>query len=1057
MKTHAKSNLFLISVSILLVAGIIVLSLLYRSNVDLQLTLQKDRLVYQLGYLQSQLFLTDLNDVLDTLSTYATRVAEVPAADRSGYLSAAAGETGHAAFLAIALVGADGQIPDASGNTAYVGGEPFFQDALSGKCRVQRYIRNGVVYFACAVPYADENGPGVLVGFLSEDEFTRLLGKGGGQLAFHSALFERNGNIVAGTSQIPALSGYRNVYTAFMELENKGVLDKGAAEALFRAVTSGADDAADCCIQRGDVCYTFHSIGINNWYTLNDVESDFTKNSAPELLRQKKFSVGLVSLTILLAVIILLILRHRRLQVTAERTSRRIACTVDPLTGLYNKPGFEKYAQDALAKAPPEKVCALVSFEIVSFRSYNTLYGFDAGDELLRTVALIIRSHMCDADVSSRLYADHFAWLLCRDTEEEVYESLREAVRSAKSSKLPFFLCGGIYLIEDRSMRIAAMTDFASIAKDTIKYKFTTGIAIYNDSMLECQREDAKLVGSMMSGLENGEFIEYYQPKFSLNSEGITSAEALVRWKKPDGEIIMPGRFIELFEKNGYIRKLDYYMFERVCSMLSDAQENGTPKVPIAVNFSRVHLYDAHFPDRIAALAKKYCVDTKYLIVELTESAFILEGKALIEVVDRLHNYGFSVAIDDFGSGFSSLNMLKDVNVDELKIDMKFLEGFERGGKVGTVVTSVIRMAKWLGIPAVAEGVETREQIEFLRTLGCDMIQGYYYSRPVPRDEYEKKLLNKEIAEPVNKAAAAVTVENINSILGADSLVTALIDGILGGFGLYALSANRLEAIRINRAYLEILGYPDMGAFSAHSLNVLTQVYPADVEPLLTAANEAVRTGTVQRLELRRYNYAGELGYYRYFIKSVGGTPEEPLICISFIDATERLRAEREKELKKYSEALYGIFDDIYEFNYSTNVFRILSIDKNGCDSAPDKLDKREQNWLGNIIFPPDRARIEALVVDARAEKAQYPSTIEYRVRKNKEIRWIMSTIVSVSGGSFLMCNLDITRRKQFDLLVKQMGSVSSEMLPDAEENTERPPFGQEQSLAEKNDDKGKK
>ncbi len=1053
MNTRAKGNVSLIIVSILLAAGLVALCILYRSNAEMQLTLQKERLVYQPGYLQSQLFLTELNELLDTLNAYAARLAEVPAEERAHYLAAATGGTGGIAFRLVALVGPDGQLCGEDGAVSDVSSEPFFKSAVDGKRSVQRCSLNGETRFACAVPFADANTPGVLVGFLTEDAFVEFLNKGGGQVAFKPLLFDKSGNIVAGASQIPALAPYDNVYTAFEALEKAGVLKKGAAKALDFAVTGEADEVTERCIESGDGYYTCHPTGINNWYILDYVKADSVKGSETHILHQSAFSAGLIVLAVLLALTLATLLRRRRKQVAAERVNSRMAYTIDPLTDLYNKPGFEKRARDVLSKAPPEKVCALVSFEIVSFRSYNTLYGFDAGDELLRTVALIVRSHMGKSDVSGRLYADHFTWLLCRDTEEDVYQALRAAVRSAKDSKLPFFLCGGIYRIEDRSMSIAEMTDLSSIAKDTIKYKFTTGIAIYNDSMLKCQREDAELVGNMMSGLENGEFVAYYQPKYNLNSERITSAEALVRWKKPDGEIIMPGRFIELFEKNGYIRKLDYYMFERVCAMLSEAQATGAPMVPIAVNFSRVHLYDAHFPDRIANLVEKYGLDAKYLIVELTESAFIMEGKTLIEVVNELHAKGFSVAIDDFGSGFSSLNMLKDVDVDELKIDMKFLEGFEHGGKVGTVVSSVIRMAKWLGIPAVAEGVETREQIEFLRTLGCDMIQGYYYSRPISREEFEKKLLSGDIAAPAGDTPAALTIENINAVLGADSLATSLIDCILGGFGLYALSGGRLEAIRVNRNYLETLGYPDMGAFSAHSLNILTQVYPADVEPLLAAVRNAAKTGQVQRAILRRRNYAGEFGQYRCFIKSVGGTVEEPLICISFMDATEHMRAEREKELNKYSAALYGIFDDIYEFNYSTNVFRVLCADQTRCDSGPDDLNKREKSWLEKVIYPPDRAKVEGLVAMARAETMEYPMTVEYRILKNGEVRWVMSTTVKLSGGSFLMCILDITRRKQIDLLVEQMElayrSVQTDVLPESgQPNTVAP-----DELAEKEAD----
>ncbi|MGI5978941.1 MAG: EAL domain-containing protein [Oscillospiraceae bacterium] len=1023
---QTKNYIIAITIPISLVAGIITLFVLYRSNVEMQLTIQKDRLVYQPGYLQSQLFLTELNDTFDSLSALGTRLSLLAPEDRGSCISSV---QGFMPFSRIELIGQDALLFDSSGAPVTVTGEQFYANALAGKRCIEPYVLDSAPCFALAVPFSSADGQTqALVGFLSEASLLELLNHGGSQVAFKTLLFDRSGQIIAGGSQIPLFADQSNLFTAFAALEDRGVLPSGSLEHLRSALGSSranSIDIADRCITSGDGYYTCHPIGINGWYILDYIRADYVKISSLHTTRQAEFMGGLVLLSALLALVLVDLLHRQRLTVAAEHRGSRIAYTVDPLTGLYNKCGFEKRTMAELEKAPPEKICALVSFEVVAFRSYNTLYGFEAGDELLRTIARIIGAHTQEHDVAGRLYADHFVWYLCRDTKEDIYATLRECVHSSRDSGLPFFLCAGIYQISDRTMHINEMTDYASIAKNTIKYKFTTGIAIYDDSMLECQKEDAALVGNMMSGLENGEFIAYYQPKYSLNSESIVSAEALVRWRKPDGEIIMPGRFIELFEKNGFIRRLDYYMFDNVCSMLSEALQAGRPVVPISINFSRVHLYDAHFPDRIAAIAEKYDVDTRYLVVELTESAFIMEGQTLIEVVDRLHKHGFAVAIDDFGSGFSSLNMLKDVDVDELKIDMKFLEGFERGGKVGTVVTSVIRMAKWLGIPAVAEGVETREQIDFLRTLGCDMIQGYYYSRPIPREEFETKLQEGIITAQSCEKPAAITLENINAVLGADSLVTALIDGIFGGFGLYAFSNNRLEAIRVNRAYIELLGYPDMGAFSRHSLNVLTQVFPDDVEALCEAVRVAVRTEKVQRLEVRRFTYTGSVGNYRCYIKHVGGTVQEPLICISFIDATERIRAEREKELTKYSEALYSIFDSIYEFNYSANLFRMLSEGRQRCTTAPDDLDKRERNWLDNIIYPPDRERVEALVLDVHAERVQYPTTIEYRIRQNGELRWISSTLVEISGGSFLMCSIDITRKKQFEKLVERMEDTS--------------------------------
>lgn len=702
------------------------------------------------------------------------------------------------------------------------------------------------------------------------------------------------------------------------------------------------------------------------------------------------------------------------------------ACVIDPLTGLFNKKGFEAEAGKALSKLPQNCASAIVTFEVVSFRTYNELYGYEAGDALLKMIAEIACKFKKSGDVVSRMYSDHFVWLISGEDSEEIYSTLKNALRTAKNTCLPFYLCGGIFHIDNRKMSVPDMVDKASIAKDTIKYNFGTGIAIYNESMLECQLQDAEMVGSMMKGLQNGEFIDYYQPKYKTDSETIIGAEALVRWKKPDGEIITPGRFIGLFERNGFIRRLDFYMFERVCCFLAKLQKNGEAVLPVSVNFSRVHMHDLNFPQRLLSLTQKYGVDPKFLEIELTESAFVMETKDTGNVVDKLHEYGFLVAIDDFGSGFSSLNMLKDFEFDTLKIDIKFLEGFELGGKVGTVVTSVIRMAKWLGIPVVAEGVETREQIDFLRTLGCEMIQGYYYSRPIPREEYEKLLERKDQISTSEEKSSAINLNSINSVLGGDSLVTSILDGILGGFGIYELSGKSMEAIRVNRTYYEMMGYPDAAAFREHSLNVVTRIYPPDVDGFFDAVNMAVMTGNVQKITARRYNYFGKLMQFDCLVKHIGGTREKPLICMTIIDAVERLRIDRENELNKYCDALHGIFDEIFEFNYNEDTLCVLSKKHVKCNDTENlhqcrNLKEAEKNWLENIIHPDDRGRVEKFMLMARTNEIELPFSSDYRVIVNGEIRWISASLVSILSGSYLLCNLDITQKKRMEMLIENI------------------------------------
>ena len=1021
MKACSRRNIIAVLIPAMLVVGIVACVWLYRLSAGSLNAIMKERLLCEPGIEQGRLFFSSLNYRLSIIDLYSERLSTVDWRDYTKALEEINLSAKEFGFSYVTVVGTDGIFYDKENEAVDISQYNFYLAAIDGQKNLEKSQIEDNTYFVFAVPYVvDKKIEGAVVGLFSEQGMLSLLDESSRGKDIPTLVFDSNGEIVAGTEEISIFKGYSNVYSVLKNLSTIGIIDSKSLETVKRDVEQGKTQNYSF-LKISDAYLTYHPVDINGWYILRYVSSEYVNYEISHNKDGMKISFGLIFLlSVSLIVTVFIIVKIRRIELNREQHRSHDAVYKDSLTGLYNKKGFESITREHLLNLPEERICALVSFEVVSFRSYNALYGFEEGDELLKTIADIVRQFMKENDVAGRLYADHFVWFINGVTNEEIYETFRNAVRVSKDCGLPFFLCGGIYIIDDRQMPVSKMVDNASIAKDTIKYQFSTGIAIYNDSMLECQLEDAELIGSMMRGLENGEFVDYYQPKYNMNNDSITGAEALVRWKKPDGEIIMPGRFIELFEKNGFIRRLDFYMFERVCLMLQNAIINDNPVIPVSVNFSRVHLYDYRFPQRLHNIANKYGVDPKYIEIELTESAFLMEGEVLGQVVDKLHEYGFSVAIDDFGSGFSSLNMLKDVEVDTLKIDMKFLDGFERGGKVGTVVTSVIRMAKWLGIPVVAEGVETKEQIDFLRTLGCDMVQGYYYFRPVPRDDYENLLMQKETIFRVIDKPAAVTLESINAVLGGDSLVTSLVDGILGGFGLYELSEGRMEAIRVNRAYCEMMGYPDMASFSDHSINVFTQVYPPDLDAFIEACNKAVSTGLVQKFTARRYNYYGSLMQFKGFIKHIGGTETRPLICLSFLDATERMRAEREKELNKYSNALYGIFDEIAELNYTLNTYRLLSANRKRSFGEVQSLKEFERDWL-NRIFPEDRKKIENLAAAARAEKLELPITIEYRVLVDGEVRWNTSSMVAVSGGSYLVCKLDVTKKKQYEQLVKEM------------------------------------
>ena len=243
----------------------------------------------------------------------------------------------------------------------------------------------------------------------------------------------------------------------------------------------------------------------------------------------------------------------------------------------------------------------------------------------------------------------------------------------------------------------------------------------------------------MNSALKNREFEVYFQPKHSLDDDRIIGAEALVRWNSPDKGMISPGAFIPIFEENGFIMKLDQYVWEETCRFIHEQMEAGVNIKPVSVNISRINIYNPELVDIFSHLITKYNIPSEMLELEFTESAYVDNPQLMLQIMEQLHALGFKIEMDDFGAGYSSLNMLKDVPVDVLKIDLNFLSKTSHPDKAFTIMSSVIRMAKWLGINSIVEGVETEEQVEALAQMGCQHFQGYYFCRPMPVDQFEKK------------------------------------------------------------------------------------------------------------------------------------------------------------------------------------------------------------------------------------------------------------------------------------------------------------------------------
>ena len=298
----------------------------------------------------------------------------------------------------------------------------------------------------------------------------------------------------------------------------------------------------------------------------------------------------------------------------------------------------------------------------------------------------------------------------------------------------------GIYDIQDNNMDVRNILARATLAAKQCKGQYMVHEARYTEELREKIIKEQNIINEMDHALETEEFVVYFQPKYELNHYKPMGAEALVRWKKADGTIVSPGDFIPVFESNGFIIKLDYYVWDKVCQLIKNNLNHRGDSEVISVNVSRVNLYNPEFLESLVNLVEKYKIPPKYLHLELTESAFSDDARMIQNAVDYLHKAGFTILMDDFGSGYSSLNVLKDIDIDVLKIDMRFLSKGSSEERSEKILEAVIKMAKSLDMQVIAEGVEEEKQVKMLKRLGCDYIQGYYFAKPMPKKDYIKLL-----------------------------------------------------------------------------------------------------------------------------------------------------------------------------------------------------------------------------------------------------------------------------------------------------------------------------
>jgi diguanylate cyclase (GGDEF)-like protein/PAS domain S-box-containing protein len=703
------------------------------------------------------------------------------------------------------------------------------------------------------------------------------------------------------------------------------------------------------------------------------------------------------------------------LKASEEALRRRVER--DALTGVYNAGAFyEKAVQLLKEKRGPYY---MLRFNIERFKVINEVFGRNVGDVILVRMASILSAMVEPEGVFGRIESDDFA--ACVPAERFDVTRFSQTVfrhQVGRNEYYPVTVKLGIYPVEDAELPVRQMTERAKLAMDTIKGDYLRDYVYYDDVFRRKILEEQAIIAEAGPALSKGQFCVFYQPIYDAVTEEIAYAEALVRWRHPRKGLIAPGSFISLFERNGMISQLDVFVWETVCKLIHDRRKKHLPMVPVSVNVSRKDLLNAGLVQLLSSLVRRYDIGSENLKIEITESAYTDNPYQLMETIGHFKQQGFSILMDDFGSGYSSLNMLKELPVDTLKIDMRFLSDFDSNVRAGSVLTSVVRMAKWLDMKTVAEGVETRQQLAFLRNIGCDYIQGYYLAKPMPEDVFLAALGPGAGQRPRDPDLAPAV--DMNALLNPNEEINRVINDMMGAMGILEMDGDDLEILQVNEGYKDLIG----NAAVLSSIRTRQQIHPADYPKLLEACREARDQHKVCRLALRRQSSDGGFHWDEVKLRCIGRNGFKSLFYFAVEDVTTRKTVEEDRFLNRYVQIFKGIFRSIYELNFTENAFTLVMADTSVSMPMGQSGDLRHTyDYVTRNLIDPEFTALFRQISDRdyiREKLAHQPSLeteLRCRVDGESEYRWVRRILFPIEGALgkevYLSCHEDIDARKR--------------------------------------------
>lgn len=695
-----------------------------------------------------------INDNFSVLGTIATVLQNSEVTSYSQLQAVAREQKNNWNYQKVFLIDENGIAHDDQGKTIVLSSDPYIQEVIVGRkpSMSASQVLDGKESVVFAIPLnnlvIDNTRMRALAASYDLRTFDKILSMNAFNGMGYAHVVRKDGTIVIRSSSKNAAKVGYNVLTSLSQAE------MNAAEQFDKVKADIADEKS------GQVEYTLDGIHKYMNYTPLQAQKWSLLTFVPVSVVNAKSEL-LLKITLILCGFITLVFSFliAFLFLSFQRNKRRLEqiAYVDPVTGGHTIQRFYELAQDQI-KALGNRQCALVYTNIEKFKVLNEQFGRNACDEILRGIENGVDSNLNAHECIGRISADNFCVLIEYTDEATVadrldlwYKNCADYIEQHDAVWLPLIIEFGIYVINNDSMPFPSMIDRAKLAltEKTRELRGKLRYAVYDEQLRQMLFREKQLEDMMEESLRNQEFQVYLQPKYCTQNEQIGGAEALVRWVSASEGMIYPDEFISLFEKNGFIIQLDLWIFEEVCRTIRKWLDATRQPVKISVNCSRMHLKNPRFFDRYCAIANKYDIPPKFIEIELTETTVFNNVEQLVHTIEEIQQAGFGCSMDDFGSGYSSLNLIQDIPVDTLKLDKIF---FRNGAKdlhrTESILSSIISMAKALSMKTVAEGVEHRPQVDMLRRLNCDYIQGYVFAKPMPIPQFEELLFQTRIEVP---------------------------------------------------------------------------------------------------------------------------------------------------------------------------------------------------------------------------------------------------------------------------------------------------------------------